>query len=69
MKGSGKPCTFVALFEIAAVMAVAFAILGLFRKRRIWLRQERLNGAFERAQAQRANGCVLQGNALIDPNF
>ncbi len=60
---------YVALFEIAAVIVVAFAILGLYRKRRTWLRQERLNAAFERAQAQRANGCVLQGNALIDPNL
>ena len=60
---------YVALFEIAAVMAVAFVILALLRKRRIWLRQERLNAAFDRAQAQRANGCVLQGNALINPNI
>ncbi len=58
---------YVALFEIAAVMVVAFAILGLHRKRRVSLRQERLNAAFERAQAQRANGCALQGNALINP--
>ena len=58
----------VVLLEIAAVFAVAFAILGLYRKRRSFLHQERLNAAFERAQAQRANGCVLQGNALIDPN-
>ncbi len=60
---------YVALLEFSAVFAFAFAILGLHRKRRSFLHQERLNAAFERAQAQRANGCVLQGNALIDPNL
>ena len=59
---------YVILLEVLAVFAVAFAVLGLHRRRRSSIQQERLTAAFDRARAQRSNGCVLQGNALIDPN-
>ena len=60
---------YVYLLEIAAVAAVLVALLGLHKKHRMNVHQERLTAAFERAQAQRTNGSGLQGNALIDPNF
>ncbi len=60
---------YVVLLEVLTVFAVAFAVLGLHKKRRSSVYQERLTAAFDRARAQRANGCVLQGNALIDPNL